>query len=297
MPPEQVLQPILLLAAAAAYVASFFLGLHRLRNEARDPAACSVAGKTILQLADRPCQPGMKCFLTFMIGTGLALVLLAWRAVSSPPTLPLGFNNDLDVFLLLGLALAAIMGYIRITHHLLGFALFIVPMIGLVMAIGAVLALLYHGRPYSSSHTVLTVIHVATIASGSLCFAIGCVGGGVYLLADRQLRHRNRRWLVLPSLAALERFTQRAILLGFPLLTLAIITGFIRAFQIHEQSNRWAVQSKMALSLIAWVAYAPLLHTRLLPAFRGKRAAWLSIIGFALLLSIFVVSTWILPNR
>lgn len=285
----KLLQPVLLLLAAAAFFGSFLLGLARIRAAARagecqsDPSAS--------RLAAQPCQPGMSCFLTFMIGLALALALLVWRFAAGK----LAVHNDLDVFLLLGLALAGLVGYFRITHHLIGLALFIVPMIGVIMGIGGVVALV--APSHDIGHRPLTIVHVISIVGGTVALSAGAVGGMVYLLAARQLRRKgstsNQRWIGLPSLAATEKFVQHAVLLGFPLLTLAIITGFIRAGAVHRETNRWIVLSKVLLSVVAWVAYTPLLHVNLLPAFRGRRAAWLSIWGLGLLLVVFVASYWL----
>ena len=293
MAAEIFIQPGIMLASAGAFIISFGLGLKRIRAEA---AACRAEGTLPASLVDRPCKPGMSCFAAFVVGMVLALGLWGWRIAERRS---IGFDNDLDVFLILGLALAALAGYFRITRHGLGLVLFIIPMIGVVLAIGAALAFQHPGQRYDFQ-TPLSVLHVVTIATGSACFAAGCVGGVVYLLADRQLKRRGPRssgpWLALPPLAAMERFTQHAVLAGFPLLTIAIAAGFIRAATMRDQTQTWALHSKMLLSMVAWLAYTPLLHVRLLPAFRGRRAAWLSIVGFGLLLAVFVVSTWVLPR-
>jgi ABC-type uncharacterized transport system permease subunit len=287
----EFVQPSVMLVSAAAFIASFGLGLKRIRAEA---AACRAEGRLPESLAERPCKPGMSCFAMFMVGLTLALGLFVWRIVAQHG---IGFDNDLDVFLILGLALGGLAGYYRITRHGMGLVLFIIPMIAVVLAIGAALTLLQTHQKYDFK-TPLAVLHVVTIVGGSGCFAAGCAGGLVYLLKERQLKLRGRQkepWLALPPLAAVERFTQHAVLAGFPLLTIAIATGFIRAAATQGQTVSWAVHSKVLLSLVAWLAYTPLLHVRLLPAFRGRRAAWLSIAGFFLLLTVFVVSVWVLP--
>ena len=238
----------------------------------------------------------MSCFATFVVAVILSVALLIWRLATNPG---LRFDNDLDVFLILGLALAGIVGYFRITRHLVALALFLIPMIAVMMAIGGTLSLIYPGRSYDF-HTPLSLIHVLTIVGASVSLAAASVGGIVYLLGDRQLRRRGptaQRWIALPPLGAVEKFSYHAVLVGFPLLTAAIITGVVRALESPGSTTTWAVHYKALFSLIAWLAYLPMLQVGLLPAFRGRKAAWLSVVAFALLLSVFVMSTWVSSGK
>ncbi len=216
----------------------------------------------------------------FAVGLLLAAALAVWRVVRQDPALGdvLPFANYFDAFLLLGLLLVALDIYFHWTRHLRGLAFFLLPMIAGVFLIGGVLSLLYpRAFDYKSP---LNMTHVITVFVGSACFAAGCVGGSVYLLADWQLR-RKRHWIRLPALASLEKFTRRSGFLGFPMLTLAMITGAIKAHQVHAPTHT----PKIALAVAAWLVYAALLH--LPSSFRGRRAAWLGIVGFVLLVSVF----------
>ena len=78
----------------------------------------------------------------------------------------------------------------------------------------------------------------------------------------------------------------RCLALGFPLLTLGIISGSVWAE--YAWGSYWNWDPKQTWSLITWLVYAALLHGRLTLGWRGRRAAILSILGFSIMLFTFV---------
>jgi len=77
----------------------------------------------------------------------------------------------------------------------------------------------------------------------------------------------------------LDDLNYRAIMIGFPLLTIGIITG--AAWANYAWGTYWSWDPKETWSLIVWFIYAAFLHARFTKGWVGKLAAWLSIIGFA----------------
>ena len=81
----------------------------------------------------------------------------------------------------------------------------------------------------------------------------------------------------------MEHFTRVSVALGFPLLTLGLITGLVRAFSSphgNELGPQWYRSPKVLLAFGAWAVYALVLHAPINPSFRGRRAALLSVVGF-----------------
>ena len=86
-------------------------------------------------------------------------------------------------------------------------------------------------------------------------------------------------WDFLPSSSALDEIGYKTIAIGFPLLTIGIVTG---AFWANVAwGTYWSWDPKETWSLIVWLIYAAYLHARITRGWRGKKAAMLSIIGFA----------------
>jgi len=129
-------------------------------------------------------------------------------------------------------------------------------------------------------HTVLAFIGDAAFA---LAFGIGLM----YLIQEHYVKSKHIGGLFkkLPSLQTLDEINYRLITIGFPLLTLAIITGALWAESAWGSYWRW--DPKEVWSLITWFIYASVLHVRLTVGWRGKRAAILSIIGFCAVLFTF----------
>ncbi len=130
-------------------------------------------------------------------------------------------------------------------------------------------------------------IHVILAFMGDAAFAMAFGIGTMYLLQERYVksRHLGDLFRKLPSLQSLDEINFKLILLGFSLLTLAIISGIIWAHSAWGSYWRW--DPKEVWSLITWIIYALVLHLRVTVGWRGKKAAMLSIFGFAIVIFAF----------
>jgi len=125
--------------------------------------------------------------------------------------------------------------------------------------------------------------HVITCFLGYASFAVACGVSIMYLI---KARHESATGNVsagsivalFPSAKLLDDLNYKAIMLGFPLLTLGIITG--AAWANYAWGTYWSWDPKETWSLIVWFVYAAFLHARITRGWVGKRAAILSIIGF-----------------
>ena len=123
------------------------------------------------------------------------------------------------------------------------------------------------------AHVILTLL-------GNAAFALACCGALMYLLQERQLKSKRPGVLFhrLPSLNLLDELCHLALSIGFPLLTLGLLSGALLAFSAWGSFLTW--DGKQIWSIITWIFYAALLHGRLAGGWRGRKAAILSIIGF-----------------
>jgi cytochrome c-type biogenesis protein CcsB len=120
--------------------------------------------------------------------------------------------------------------------------------------------------------------HEATVAAGGVDGA----GPAVPSVLDR-----------LPSAAALDRVAHRTAVFGFPIWTFAVIAGAIWAESAWGRF--WGWDPKETWAFIAWVVYAGYLHARTTAGWRGRPAAWVNVVGLAVmvfnLLYVNMVST------
>jgi len=128
--------------------------------------------------------------------------------------------------------------------------------------------------------------HVITCFLGYAAFAVAFGVSLLYLWKVKELKVKEKARGVsedslfrrLPSAEVLDEFSYRIIGVGFPLLTLGIVTG--AAWANSAWGSYWSWDPKETWSLIVWLIYAAYLHARIARGWRGRRSAWLSVVGF-----------------
>ncbi|MBT0663085.1 c-type cytochrome biogenesis protein CcsB [Geobacter pelophilus] len=125
--------------------------------------------------------------------------------------------------------------------------------------------------------------HVITCFLGYAAFAVACGISIMYLIREKhdKVAQANEQSIVatFPPSRVLDDLNYKSIMIGFPLLTLGIVTG--AAWANYAWGTYWSWDPKETWSLIVWFIYAAFLHARITRGWAGRRAAWLSIIGFA----------------
>jgi len=127
--------------------------------------------------------------------------------------------------------------------------------------------------------------HVVTCFMGYAAFTVAFGCGLIYLLKNKEKGNVEKPSDFLgklPALATLDTLIYQSISLGFIFLTIGIMTGSIWAH--YAWGSYWSWDPKETWSLITWLVYAILLHSRYIRGWRGKRMAILAIIGFACVL-------------
>ncbi len=123
----------------------------------------------------------------------------------------------------------------------------------------------------------------------------GLVGGiFVSLLYLLLLWRRDDLERMLPSAEELDRITYRTIAIAFPLLTLMIAAGAYWANRTW--GSYWSWDPKETWAAITWLVYAGYLHMRITRGWRGRRAAYFAILGFAVVMFTFFGVTYLLPG-
>lgn len=140
-------------------------------------------------------------------------------------------------------------------------------------------------------------IHVTTVAISSSILLVSGAASALYLLRGWIERKRSgsaepepvaavptgtrsRSVLsVLPSMVTLDRIAYRTAIVGFPLFTFAVIAGAMWAEVAW--GRYWGWDPKETCSFITWVFFAAYLHARSTAGWRGRRAAWICVLGWA----------------
>jgi len=127
-------------------------------------------------------------------------------------------------------------------------------------------------------------------------FILSGLVGGIFisLLYLLLLWRRPDLERLLPSADNLDRITYKTICLAFPLLTLMIAAGAYWANQTW--GSYWSWDPKETWAAITWLVYAGYLHMRITRGWRGRRAAYFAILGFAVVMFTFFGVTYLLPG-
>ena len=141
--------------------------------------------------------------------------------------------------------------------------------------------------------SVWLVIHVsaAIIASGIL--TIGFAQSVCFLVQDRRERARTPSFMDrLPSAAALDRAAYKMHAFAYPIWTFAVIAGAIWAE--NAWGRYWGWDPKETWAFITWMVYTAYLHARATAGWKGRRAAYLAVAGYAtFLFNYLVVNIWV----
>jgi len=136
--------------------------------------------------------------------------------------------------------------------------------------------------------------HVLTCFLSYASFTISCALSILYLIKQGQKKEGQNNHQQNFSLENLETLIYKTIAIGFPLLTIGIITG--AAWANYAWGSYWSWDPKETWSLITWFIYAVFLHARLRREWRGKRLAILSIVGFGAVLFTYFGVNYVLSG-
>jgi len=138
--------------------------------------------------------------------------------------------------------------------------------------------------------------HVAPAFLGYAIFAVAFCLSLIYLLQENQLKSKRKGDLFrrLPSLETLDNLNFRFVTWGFALFTVGIISGALLALQLW--GALWSWEPIEVLSAVTWLLYAGLLHARTI-GWRGRKAATLTILGFAAVVVSFLGVNLVFPGK
>lgn len=206
----------------------------------------------------------------------------------------LPLRTHLDGLLLMATLLGATITFMHARPRLRGLTAFALPVL-LLALLWAVCAANWTYEPFAIAPGDLWLgLHLVTIYTGTVSAFIAAIAGGMYLFIQRRIRHKTPidPGSKLASLETLEALIIRTATLGFALLTLGLVSGLVI---VSERSTMlgpvWYASAKVWLAASAWVVYALVMNVRYASAFRGARAAYLSIAGMVLLLVTYGVAT------
>jgi len=271
------------------------------RAQPADPSAYGVLPAPAPPAASPPRWPqGTWLRLGFLLtcaGLLLQLSAVATRGLSEH-RIPWGNMYEFIAAITCAAVLVLVVAVVRFRAYYLG--LFVLLPVVLALAVDVVVIYTPAGQLVPALQSYWIAIHVTGMIIAIGAYIFGAVAAALYLLLARYERRTAAGQPTggagifdrLPGADTLDRLSYRTILFAFPAWTFAVIAGAIWAD--HAWGRYWGWDPKETWSFITWLVYAAFLHARATAGWRGRRAAYIQLFGFAcLMFNLVGVNLWI----
>lgn len=220
------------------------------------------------------------------LGFLLLCVVLFLEAIDVGVFLPVANRHQAMVFFAWSILLMFL--FVRRRASRGSFGLVLIP---LVMALLIASAVNYRAEisiPREFLSDQIFAVHTISAFLAYAAFALSFVTSVLYLLQHRSLKskHGGNFYRRLPNLEELEHIAYFMILLGVPLITVTLITGFV--WSKGRFGHYWLWEPKVILATLTWFVYTLLLFVRFVYSMRGKKMMTYLLISFSCVLVTFL---------
>ncbi|GAB6183548.1 cytochrome C assembly family protein [Thermodesulfovibrio hydrogeniphilus] len=125
-------------------------------------------------------------------------------------------------------------------------------------------------------------IHALMAVFGVALFSLAFVFSILYLIQEKAIKAKKFKGLtgVLPSLEVLDKINYHLVFWGFPIYTIALIVGLIKYLRLLG----FLFDPKEIWSFLTWCVYLAIFYLRVKGDWKKKKAAYLTIFAFVLVL-------------
>jgi ABC-type uncharacterized transport system permease subunit len=191
--------------------------------------------------------------------------------------------------------------YIEFTTGERSMGVFILPLLVALQVIPVVSPMVEEPSPLLEG--ALFGVHVSSLLFAYASFALACVLGITYVLQFKEIKAKDLGFFYdrLPPLQVLDEMNLRAVKIGWLFLTVGLIAGAIWASQIQATGDprvhsMTLADPKIFIAVLSWAVYSFELYAQRAIGWRGRRAAWLSAVGFGIVLLNFVPVSYFFTN-
>jgi ABC-type transport system involved in cytochrome c biogenesis permease subunit len=140
-------------------------------------------------------------------------------------------------------------------------------------------------------------VHVVSLLFAYASFALAAMLGLTYMLQFKEIKKKHLGYFYtrLPSLHVLDAMNSRAVVVGWLFLTIGVVVGVVWTAQARALSpgnvNLQAMSlddPKIFIALLTWAVYSFEVFARKTMGWSGRKSAWLSALGFAIILLNFL---------
>jgi cytochrome c-type biogenesis protein CcsB len=275
---------MLVVLAVICYIAALMLG----RSVRREPVMAHAVGHSegggvaTAVVPPPPVASGQRRSLA-LYGTYFtrlaAVFLTACLVLRTIATGHGPFTNQYEFSVAFAWGMVAAYIYFEHRYHIRTIALLVLPIAAALLLYALTVGATANPLVPALQNNLLLTIHVAVAIIAYGAFSISFAAAVLYLTQPEEGRPG---W---PKPALMDEMGYRAVIIGFPLLTMTVVLGAVWA-EIAWGSY-WSWDPKETASLLTWLVYGAYLHARVARGWVGRRAAWLLIAGFASVLLCF----------
>ncbi len=264
--------------ALVCYVLALTLG----RSVRREPVMAHAGGRAevggvVTDLAAPPAASSGQRRSLALFGTYFswlaaffltALLVLRTLATGHGP-----FTNQYEFSVAFAWGMVVAYIYFEHRYHVRTIALLVLPLALAMLLYALTVGATDNPLVPALQNNLLLTIHVAVAIVAYGAFSVSFAAAVLYLT---QPEGGRPGW---PKPALLDEIGYRAVIIGFPLLTMTVVLGAVWA-EI-AWGTYWSWDPKETASLLTWLIYGAYLHARVARGWVGRRAAWLLVAGFA----------------
>jgi ABC-type uncharacterized transport system permease subunit len=217
--------------------------------------------------------------------------------VQAHRVIPVGIR---EVQSLLGLAIAAVFFLMWWFYDAISLGLFALPVTFFMVFVPA-LGPDRYTFPSQGVRVSWLIAHIAALLLAYVALGFSLLASILYLLQERRIKSKPKaRFLTgedswwapfdwLPPLDTLERISEAMLEFGFPCMTVGLVIGSVLA-QETSLGAAYFLDPKIVAAFVSWVIYVVLLLVRRTAGLRGRRAAYLSGIVFAVMVVVWTAN-------
>jgi ABC-type uncharacterized transport system permease subunit len=137
-------------------------------------------------------------------------------------------------------------------------------------------------RPTGPLGDALLALHIGSVTTATAVFTLAFATAVSYLIQEHQVKRKRLGGVFqrLPALDELDQLGYRCVALGLPALTLGVVTGLLVGARSSNSQNLMATWQQY-VGIGVWLLFAAVLVLRLAAGWRGRRAAFGTILGYA----------------
>lgn len=146
--------------------------------------------------------------------------------------------------------------------------------------------------------TLFFSLHIASLFVSFALLTMAFVAGLLFLSMDKKLKAKAKPSAFhkdLPGITMMDKANHWAVIGGFPLYTLGLLSGFVWARFTWDRTITG--DPKELVSIFIWFMFAYLFHQRLALGWRGRKPALMAMIVFVLSVVSLVGVNFLLPSH